>query len=363
MTTNDTSDAPVVGAQLRVFAKITSVSTLLLIFLGGLVKSHEAGLSVPDWPTTFGYNMFLYPISQWTGGVLYEHSHRLFASGVGMLTLILAGWLLFAERRRWLKVLGVCALVAVIVQGILGGVTVLLNLPALVSVSHGVLAQTFFMLTIVIAYALSREFSARRANPTAPVGPALRTWTLAVTGLIYLQLILGAFMRHTESGLAIPDFPKMAGGWLPVFGAEKLEWINTWRIEKAFETGADLPAVTLGQVWIHFAHRAGALVVTVAIVILCVYAWRASQPDRRLKWTAGYLAGLLVVQVLFGIATIHSLKEPTLTSLHVAIGAALLGVSTLMCLRVLPVRIAATTTPAPRTAKEHDDTEGHTAYA
>ena len=103
---------------LTLFAVFTAVATLFLICVGGLVTSHGAGLAVPDWPTTYGYNMFLFPVSQWVGGIREEHSHRLFASWVGMLTTILAIWMWLKEERRWLRWLGVIAFVGVVLQGV-----------------------------------------------------------------------------------------------------------------------------------------------------------------------------------------------------------------------------------------------------
>src|SRR5438046_9060306 len=106
------------------YALLTALATLVLICFGGLVTSHEAGMAVPDWPNTFGYNLFFFPISRWVGGIFYEHTHRLVASGVGLLTTILAVWLWFKESRCWLRWLGVGGLIAVVVQGAVGGVLV-----------------------------------------------------------------------------------------------------------------------------------------------------------------------------------------------------------------------------------------------
>ena len=112
---------PLHDPWLNRFAILTAAATLALIGIGGLVTSHGAGLAVPDWPTTYGYNMFLFPPSFWIGGIFYEHTHRLFASFVGLLTTILAIWLWLREPRKWLRWLGVIALFAVVLQGILGG--------------------------------------------------------------------------------------------------------------------------------------------------------------------------------------------------------------------------------------------------
>src|SRR5258707_1612530 len=106
------------------FAWFTAFATLLLICSGGMVTSKGVGLAVPDWPTTFGYNMFLFPASKWIGGIFFEHTHRLIASTVGFLTIILAVWLWFLDPRRWVRILGIAAVGAVILQGVLGGLRV-----------------------------------------------------------------------------------------------------------------------------------------------------------------------------------------------------------------------------------------------
>src|SRR4029078_11155680 len=126
------------------FALFTACCTAFLIFVGGLVTSTESGLSVPDWPTTDGWNMYTFPISKWVGGIFYEHSHRLVASFVGFLTVILAAWAWLTERRHWVRNLAVAALGTVIAQGVLGGLTVLFLLPTAISMAHACLAQTFF---------------------------------------------------------------------------------------------------------------------------------------------------------------------------------------------------------------------------
>src|SRR5213595_3020533 len=122
------------------FAWFTTVATLLLICSGGMVTSKGVGLAVPDWPTTFGYNMFLFPVSKWIGGIFFEHTHRLIASTVGMLTIILAVWLWFAESLRWVRMLGLAAVGAVILQGILGGLRVTM-LQDQIGIFHACLAQ------------------------------------------------------------------------------------------------------------------------------------------------------------------------------------------------------------------------------
>src|SRR4051812_27326614 len=156
--------------------------------MGGLVTSHGVGMSVPDWPTTYGYNMFAFPISKWVGGVFYEHTHRLLASGVGFLTLILAGWLWLKEERRWLRRLGLIALLAVILQGVLGGLRVTL-IKQEIGIFHATLAQMFFVLTLSIALFLSGVWKKLTAyGPRLRFHPLFRPLLAVGTVLILAQL-------------------------------------------------------------------------------------------------------------------------------------------------------------------------------
>jgi protoheme IX farnesyltransferase len=312
------------------FTKLVCFATLALIFVGGMVTSTNSGLSVPDWPTTYGQNMFTFPVSQWQGGIFYEHGHRLVASAVGFLTLVMAIWLPFVERRRWVRFLGFAALGAVVLQGLLGGLTVLMKLPAAVSVFHGVLAQTFFILTIVLAYSQSNERRRRLESSEPDASPATARAAGWVAVVIFAQLVLGAVMRHTHAGLAIPDFPTTAGSWLPVYSADLVERANVLR------RGMGYMGVDHLQVVAHLAHRIGALVVIAAIAALNVVAWRKAQ--RRLLPSIIALNALLVVQVALAAFTIWTQRSPIITSLHVAVGASLLGWSTLLALRSAPLK-------------------------
>src|SRR5215467_9242522 len=136
--------------SLNRFAWLTCVATLLLICSGGMVTSKNVGLAVPDWPTTFGYNMFLFPISKWVGGILFEHTHRLMGSLVGLLSIILAVWLWLSENRQWLRKLGLIALIGVILQGILGGLRVTMMKDE-IGIFHACVAQAFLGLLVFIA--------------------------------------------------------------------------------------------------------------------------------------------------------------------------------------------------------------------
>src|SRR5438046_3121706 len=195
------------------FAWITCVATLLLICSGGMVTSKGVGLAVPDWPTTFGYNMFLFPVSKWVGGIFFEHTHRLIASTVGFLTIVLAIWLWRVDPRRWMRRLGFAALGAVILQGVLGGLRVTM-LKDEIGIFHALLAQAFLGMVIVITLATSRLWQRLRKAET----PSLRKFFntgLCTTILIYVQLGLGATMRHQQRDLSILDFPLPYGAVLP----------------------------------------------------------------------------------------------------------------------------------------------------
>ncbi|MBI4522914.1 MAG: COX15/CtaA family protein [Deltaproteobacteria bacterium] len=184
------------------FALLTAGATFPLLFIGGLVTSKGAGLAVPDWPTTFGYSMFLYPWSKMIGGIFYEHSHRLVASLVGLLTLALALWLWRGERRRWLRWLGMIALALVIVQGMIGGLRVVL-LEETLAIIHACFAQAFFALTVSLAFFTSKEGREGVEKIWAADSARIRRLCILTTGIIYLQGFFGAILRHTGARLEI----------------------------------------------------------------------------------------------------------------------------------------------------------------
>ena len=168
--------------------------TLALILVGGLVTNTGAALAVPDWPTTFGYNMFLFPWSQMMGGVFYEHSYRLLGAAVGLVTIALAAALWLSEPRGWLRWLGVAALLAVILQGVLGGLRVLLVEDG-IAIVHGALAQAFLGLGVSLALFTSRSWALAAPVPSADA-LLLRRLALLTTGVVYLQIVFGAFLTH-----------------------------------------------------------------------------------------------------------------------------------------------------------------------
>ncbi len=177
------------------FAVLAASCVFLLIIAGALVTSNEAGLSVPDWPTSFGS---LYRIPPLIGGVKFEHGHRMLAEFIGLLTIVLAVWTQKVDQRRWMRILGWSALGTVIAQGILGGLTVLFYLPPAISTAHATLGQTFFCLMVSIAFFTSRSWV---QAPVAVVRPDVRTHlttlSLLTVAAVWLQLILGAAFRHS----------------------------------------------------------------------------------------------------------------------------------------------------------------------
>jgi heme a synthase len=175
-------------------AVFIALLTFVVIVAGALVTSEDAGLSVPDWPTSYGHILRLPP---WVGGIVYEHSHRMIASVTGILTIVIAFWTLFADRRRWMKYLGFAALVTIVVQGILGGVTVLNFLPPAVSTAHSAVGQTFFCIAVAIAIFTGRKWVESTPAPMADNGhPKLLVLCFYSIGILYLQLVLGGMFRH-----------------------------------------------------------------------------------------------------------------------------------------------------------------------
>ncbi len=309
---------------LRRFSKLTVLATLGLIFVGALVKSFEVGLSVPDWPTTYGYQMFAFPWSDMVGGIFYEHSHRMLATIVGAMTLGLAIWLGLVEKRNNVKKLGYVALILVIIQGLLGGLTVMFFLPTAISMIHGITAQTFFLVVILIAFSLSKELS--KSNRQLDSN---RNIVMTLFIAVFIQLILGAWMRHTDSGLAIYDFPKMAGQWIPIFNDKMITAINDWRFNM------DYPEVSMQQVVIHFLHRLGAFVV-LALTIMMGYRLHQNKSaySKVIQLNVFAIYVFVFMQILLGALTIWTAKSPFITSFHVMNGAAVMGLCFILFLRL-----------------------------
>lgn len=310
--------------NLHRFILFATVCTFLLIIAGGLVTSTDSGLSVPDWPNTYGHFMFAFPLEEMVGGILYEHSHRMIASFVGFLTLIVAIWLWRREERRWVRWLGIAALGAVIAQGTLGGLTVLFLLPTAISVSHATLAQTFFAIMATLALVTSRWW--REEQPTLKANEnrvPLTQLSLLTTGAVYVQLILGALMRHTQSGLVVPDFPLAFGQLFPSLSPESLEQYNQQLIQSDIRLAAD-GVVTSTQVIIHMLHRFWGVLVAFMVVWLSVRLMKYRRVTKRFMQLSIAILSLVITQVTLGAFTVLSWKAVEVTTAHVAVGALLL---------------------------------------
>ena len=305
------------------FAVLNAVTTFLLIGLGGLVTSHNAGMSVPDWPTTYGYNMFLFPVDKWVGGVFYEHSHRLLASAVGLLTTVLAVWLWLKEPRKWLHWLGIVAFLLVIAQGILGGLRVRWQLDWL-GIPHGAIAQAFLVITSAIALFTSHWWQHSGTEKQIPVRAGLRGHVLAVTLVIFAQLIIGATMRHQHAGLAIWDFPLAHGQLWPATTPAAMADYNAHR-----PPGTIGNPVTAFQVNLQMLHRLVAVAIFLAVAAAGFIARKRLGGADWLAKFAWFWFSLLTLQIILGAATIWSDKAADVATGHVMVGALSLVVGAL----------------------------------
>ncbi|MGC3957312.1 MAG: COX15/CtaA family protein [Verrucomicrobiota bacterium] len=408
---------------------MTALTTLGLVGMGGLVTSHGVGMAVPDWPTSYGYNMFALPISTWlTGGIFHEHTHRLWASFVGVLVVALTRWLggraacfplliigaveilmgisllqlgvdwkgaghflagiggvvllgglvwfsnapltalanfakamsvkwawfggfaaklaRFAEttnvKLAWLNnapavkplpVLGWAAFWLVQLQGLLGGLRVVLDAHVLADVRlgtafgifHGCLGQAFLVLTAVIALMTSRWWQSQSARGLVGGGDdgVVQRWFLVATGLISLQLLIAATMRHQHAGLAIPDFPLAYGRIWPDMSEAAVAKYNLLRVEVT-----SVHPITAFQIVLQLVHRIVAVLITVAVAVCLVKSDRGT-PLRRVA--SGWL-GLILIQIALGAWTIWSNKAADVATAHVVVGALSLVTGALACL-------------------------------
>lgn len=289
-------------------ALLTASATLLLILFGGLVTGLGAGMAVPDWPTTFGHNMFLFPWAAMVGGIFYEHTHRLIGSVVGLLTIGLCVAIWAGGARPWLRGLGIVAVALVVIQGILGGLRVVLVADWLALV-HGVVAPGFFALVACLALATSAAWTAPAgAVPDEWIRPVSR-WGLAVTLGLYLQIALGAVLTHTGTRLD--------------------------------------------------AHLTGALLVSAAVLILArrIQARRAEWPELGRAATA--LHALWGLQLLLGLGAYLTRFQAALVQWGPALGLAFpvahritgaLMLAAALCVILLAARRRGWQAPAPRAA-------------
>ena len=306
------------------FAWFTALSTLLLICSGGMVTSKGVGLAVPDWPTTFGYNMFLFPVSKWVGGIFFEHTHRLIASIVGLLTIVLALWLGRVDDRRWVRRLGLFALAGVVLQGLLGGLRVTM-LKDEIGIFHACLAQAFLGLIVFIAVVTTNSWRLLSGGAAPRRVSRLFTLAVATTLAIYTQLALGATMRHQHRDLSIQDFPAAYGSWLPDTSAPALQAINQSRDARG------LSDVTAFHIWLQMAHRFGAVIITIGVIICAVRIWKDAADLAVFRRLALLWLGLLFCQITLGAWTIWSNKAADIATAHVAAGATMLSLGVSIC--------------------------------
>jgi cytochrome c oxidase assembly protein subunit 15 len=297
-----------------------------------LVTTHQAGMAVPDWPNTWGYNMFTFPPSKWVGGIFYEHTHRLAASGIGFLTgtIMVIAWR--TDQRRYMRWTAVALFLAVVGQGIIGGIRVLENARDL-AILHGCIAQLFFCFIAVYCVMTSRYFGDRpRVLDTEAIWIHRASRMAAVAFTVVLgQLVIGAIMRHKDAGLAIPDFPLSYGHILPPTVLD-----NDFRQQAIHQFGSDLGLnrVTLFQIWIHFAHRIGATIVTIAILTLSITIFAKLRRIPEIFTPAWILIVLLATQITLGILTVLWRKPADIASAHVAVGSLILVTTCVLGVRL-----------------------------
>ena len=290
------------GRALHRFAVLTACATFFLIFVGGLVTSTGSALAVPDWPLAFGKL-----IPAWEGGIRFEFGHRLAAGTVVILTLALMAWAWRAEPRRWVRQLVAIAFGLIIVQAILGGITVLFELPLAIAVAHAATAQALFCLMVSIAIFTNPRWDSTPHIDDAEKRIALPTLAAMTTAIIYMQILIGAVMRHMSAGLVIPDFPLSFGQLVPPLFDKYIA--------------------------INFAHRCGAIVVTAMVLWTVARVIRTHRDVAALRRPALGLLLLLVLQICLGALTIWSGRGVLPTTSHVAIGAAVLATSLTLTLR------------------------------
>jgi Uncharacterized protein required for cytochrome oxidase assembly len=283
------------------FAVFVACATFFLIIAGANVTSHDAGLATSDWPLSNGQ---VFP--KMVGNLFWEHGHRMVATAVGMLTIVLAFYLQFREPRSWVKRLGWVALAAVVAQGLLGGLTVKLNLPLIVSAAHATLAQLFFLITVSLAVFTSKRWIESEPLDRIVEGPPVRALCVFSLVVILTQLVLGATLRHSA----------------------------TW--------DQDLPTSLL------VAHICGAVVVTLALLTTIATVALRFRGETYLARPTSVAAVLLFVQLGLGLAAyitrVRSPYDPqpltpmvAVTVAHVACGALVFAATIVLTLRVFRI--------------------------
>ena len=286
---------------LAVFSAAAAAWVFVLVALGAFTTTIGAGMAFPDWPLSNGS---INPHGWLTNVSMFaEHSHRLSATVMGILTAVLAGWLLAREERPWLRKLGCWAFALVVAQGVVGGLRVLLDpvelpelqtsLGQLFAMLHACLAQAMACLLIAIALSSSKAWLER----PAPASRAVRRASLLCCAVIFVQLGVAAVMRHSFAGLAIPTFPWSSAGH------------------------GLLPAAWSFKVAINFTHRVIALAIAVLVAVTFAAVFRDPGSPRKLRTGAALLAGLVVAQIWLGAEIILTFRSVVVTTAHVLVGA------------------------------------------
>lgn len=276
------------------FAVFTACATFTLIIAGALVTSNDAGLSVPDWPTSYGHVLRLPP---WIGGIRYEHSHRMIAGFTILLTASIALWTFLADRRRWMKALALGALGTIIVQAVLGGMTVLKFLPPAISTAHAAVGQTFFCIAVAIAIFTGKQWVEQMPQTVADEHhPSLLTLSLLSIFILYVQLILGAMFRHH----GMPWWPHVLNAFLVAL-------LLTWTGVRAMVSFSRVAAI----------RRPAVLLLFLLVIQLCL----------------GFAAFL--TRVIWGADAPQPETAMILSTVaHVAVGALLLATTTVLTIQV-----------------------------
>ena len=310
--------------ELFLFSFAVVVVTGFLLFAGGFTTSIGAGMAFLDWPLSNGS---INPHG-WMQNIAMrsEHSHRLLGATTGLLSIGLAFWLWRREARAWLRKLAWIALGMVVFQGVLGGLRVLLDrlqvemvdttAGRLFAMVHATFAQAVLCVFVAIAAACSRSWINGHGKPGVEPPVSARRWAVTAVVLLFVQLMIAAVMRHSNAGLAIPWFPTSP-------------------------TGALLPAEWDFRVALNFAHRSMALVLFVALVGLALKVWMHSGSTTLLRRIAGWMIGLVSLQIMLGAAVISSQRHPDVTTWHVVIGAATLATTWLLTFFLFRDRVEA----------------------
>ncbi|HJN89069.1 MAG TPA: COX15/CtaA family protein [Verrucomicrobiota bacterium] len=366
---SDTQNTP----WLHRFSIANALATFVLIGFGGLVTSKGVGMAVPDWPNTFGYNMFLVPFDEWLGkfGVFEEHSHRLVASFIGLLTTILAVWLWLKDDRKWVRLLGLGAFLLVVAQGVLGGLRVT-EINQNLGLIHGAVAQLFLVLVCGIALVTSGWWRRGSVSQSNGAGFAALQGTLVVViCLMFVQLLLGATMRHQHAGLAIWDFPLAHGQVWPAtdeisvaqYNVNRLELQKNLHSENRLYDAEGNPQSFLASgheilswhVWLQMLHRLGAVVTLAMAVVLVMKVRRRFGQACGIARAGCLLLAMVVAQASMGIWTILSNKAADVATGHVVLGAVCLALGSLLLMVTKRCEFVVKLAGAEESLAKHDD--------